>query len=187
MEYLESLPDEGFNTELKIRNEKLEAQGLQAKFTKTGTTIAGIMFDGGVILGADTRATGGATVLDKMCAKLHHVAPNIYCAGAGTAADTQHVNRQVSHELALMRLNTGRQSRVITAITRLCEKLFKYQGQIGAYLILAGYDCTGPWLYGMSADGTYKHQPYTTLGSGSLAAMSVFETEYKDGLTVTYK
>lgn len=184
MEYLSSLPDEGFNTELKARNATLESQGLQAKFTKTGTTIAGIMFDGGVILGADTRATGGATVLDKMCAKLHKVAPNIYCAGAGTAADTQHVNRQVAHELTLMRLNTGRESRVVTAITRLCEKLFKYQGHIGAYLIIAGFDCTGPWLYGMSADGTYKHQPYTTLGSGSLAAMSVFETEYRDQLTV---
>ena len=184
MEYLEALPAEGFNLDYKSRNDLLEAQGLKAKFTKTGTTIAGIMFDGGVILGADTRATGGSTVLDKMCKKLHYLAPNIYCAGAGTAADTQHVNRQVSHELTLLRLNTGRESRVITAVTKVNDKLFQYQGHIGAYLIMAGYDFTGPWLYGISADGTYKHQPYTTLGSGSLAAMSVFETEYRDGLSV---
>jgi 20S proteasome subunit beta 2 len=187
MEYLEALPAEGFNHDLKSRNEKLESQGIKAKFTKTGTTIAGIMFDGGVVLGADTRATGGSTVLDKMCKKLHFIAPNIYCAGAGTAADTQHVNRQVSHELTLLRLNTGRQSRVVTAVTKLSDKLFQYQGHIGAYLILAGFDCTGPWLYGISADGSFKHQPYTTLGSGSLAAMSVFETEFKDHFSVSEK
>ena len=184
MEYLESLPTEGFNFDLFARNQSLEAEGLKPHFRKTGTTIAGIMFEGGVIIGADTRATGGSTVLDKMCEKLHYIAPNIYCAGAGTAADTQHVNRQVSQELALLRLNTGRQSRIVTAVTRLSDHLFKYQGHVGAYLILGGYDVNGPQLYGISADGSFKHQPYTTLGSGSLAAMSVFETEYRDHLTV---
>jgi 20S proteasome subunit beta 2 len=153
---------------------------------KTGTTIAGLMFQGGVVIGADTRATSGSTVLDKMCAKLHYIAPNMYCAGAGTAADTQHVNRQISQELALLRLNTGRESRVVTAVTRLSDHLFQYQGHIGAYLILGGVDINGPQLYGISADGSFKHQPYTTLGSGSLAAMSVFETEYRDGMTVKF-
>jgi 20S proteasome subunit beta 2 len=184
MDYLDCLPTEGFNLDLLQRNKLLEAEGLKSCFRKTGTTIAGIMFEGGVILGADTRATGGSTVLDKMCEKLHYIAPNIYCAGAGTAADTQHVNRQISQELALLRLNTGRESRIVTAVTRLSDHLFKYQGNIGAYLILAGFDVTGPQLYGISADGTFKHQPYTTLGSGSLAAMSVFETYYRDHLTV---
>ena len=184
MDYLDSLPTEGFNFSLLERNALLSAEGLKPNFRKTGTTIAGIMFDGGVIIGADTRATGGSTVLDKMCAKLHYIAPNIYCAGAGTAADTQHVNRQISQELALLRLNTGRQSRIVTAVTRLSDHLFKYQGHVGAYLILGGVDITGPQLFGISADGTFKHQPYTTLGSGSLAAMSVFETEYRDGLSV---
>ena len=50
---------------------------------KTGTTIVGIMFKDGVILGADTRATAGTTVFIKNCKKIEYVAPNIYCAGAG--------------------------------------------------------------------------------------------------------
>jgi 20S proteasome subunit beta 2 len=56
---------------------------------KTGTTIAGIVFKDGVVLGADTRATGGTEVADKNCEKIHYLAPNIYCCGAGTAADTE--------------------------------------------------------------------------------------------------
>lgn len=45
----------------------------------------------GVILGADTRATAGSIVCDKNCEKIHYMAPNIYCCGAGTAADTEAV------------------------------------------------------------------------------------------------
>ena len=56
---------------------------------KTGTTICGITYKGGVVLGADTRATGGSEVVDKNCEKIHYLAPNIWCCGAGTAADTE--------------------------------------------------------------------------------------------------
>lgn len=59
--------------------------------TKTGTTICGVLFEGGVVLGADTRSTNGETVADKNCEKIHYLAPNIYCCGAGTAADTESV------------------------------------------------------------------------------------------------
>jgi 20S proteasome subunit beta 2 len=45
----------------------------------------------GVVLGADTRSTNGDTVADKNCEKIHYIAPNIYCCGAGTAADTEAV------------------------------------------------------------------------------------------------
>ena len=47
------------------------------KAVKTGTTIAGLIFKDGVILGADTRATEGNIVADKNCFKLHYMAPNI--------------------------------------------------------------------------------------------------------------
>jgi 20S proteasome subunit beta 2 len=43
----------------------------------------------GIVLGADTRATNGTVVADKNCEKIHYIAGNIYCCGAGTAADTE--------------------------------------------------------------------------------------------------
>uniref|UniRef100_A0A3Q3WE57 Proteasome subunit beta n=1 Tax=Mola mola TaxID=94237 RepID=A0A3Q3WE57_MOLML len=54
---------------------------------KTGTTIAGIVYKDGVILGADTRATDDMVVASKNCMKIHYIAPKIYCCGAGVAAD----------------------------------------------------------------------------------------------------
>ena len=62
-----------------------------AKVTKTGTTIVGLVYKDGLVVGADTRATAGSMVADKNCMKIHYVAPNIYCCGAGTAADCNHV------------------------------------------------------------------------------------------------
>lgn len=49
------------------------------------------MSQDGIVLGADTRSTAGSTVADKNCEKIHFIAPNIYCCGAGTAADTENV------------------------------------------------------------------------------------------------
>lgn len=63
-------------------------------FTKTGTTIVGILCKDAVVLGADTRATAGEIVEDKNCEKIDYMAPNIYCCGAGTAADTFYIKRR---------------------------------------------------------------------------------------------
>lgn len=60
------------------RNESLMQQGFKApKATKTGTTIVGIVFKDGVVLGADTRATSGNIVSDKNCEKIHFLAKNM--------------------------------------------------------------------------------------------------------------
>jgi 20S proteasome subunit beta 2 len=174
----------GFNFENVQRNLELAAKGVNApKVLKTGTTIVGVVFDGGVVLGADTRATAGPVVADKRCKKIHYMAPNIMCCGAGTAADTEMVTQMVSSNLTLLRLESGKQSRVVTAMTMLKQHLFYYQGHVGAALVLGGYDVDGPLLTTISPNGTSFKLPFATMGSGSLAAMSALETGYRDGLT----
>ena len=99
------------------------------KAKKTGTTIAGIIFKDGVVLGADTRATSGPIVADKNCEKIHYLAPNIFCCGAGTSADCENVTEMMSSNLTLHRLSTGadlvflgvRQGRVSTRSCVLSE------------------------------------------------------------------
>lgn len=63
------------------------------------------------------------------------------------------------------------------------QHLFRYQGHIGAYLVIAGVDPTGVGLYTVHAHGSTDKLPYVTMGSGSLAAMSVFETMWRPELT----
>ena len=64
-------------------------------------------------------------------------------------------------------------------MTMLKQHLFRYQGYIGAYLVVAGVDPTGVGLFTVHAHGSTDKLPYVTMGSGSLAAMSVFETQWR--------
>ncbi|KAL7752427.1 proteasome core particle subunit beta 2 [Sorochytrium milnesiophthora] len=178
-------PRPGFKFDLCQRNERLAAASFPSpKATSTGTTIVGVIFDNGVVLGADTRSTSGPIVADKNCEKIHYIAPNIYCCGAGTAADTEFTTNLISSQLELHRLSAGgRDSRIITAMTMLKQMLFRYQGNIGAALILGGYDpVVGPQLYTLHPHGSTDKLPYVTMGSGSLAAMAIFEKEWRENM-----
>merc|ERR1712019_5275 len=86
--------------------------------------------------------------------------------------------------MELFRMTTNTQPRVGTVVRRLSKMLFRYQGYVGCALVLGGVDCTGPHLYQIYPHGSTDMLPFTTMGSGSLAAMSILESEYKDGLTV---
>ncbi|GAQ81838.1 20S proteasome regulatory subunit beta protein [Klebsormidium nitens] len=174
----------GFSFDLCRRNASLDKLGIKPpNVRKTGTTIVGVVYKDGVVLGADTRATEGDIVCDKNCEKIHYIAPNIWCCGAGTAADTENVTGMISSTLELHRYSTGRRSRVVTALTLLKEHLFKYQGHVSAALVLGGVDNTGPHLHTVYPHGSTDTLPYATMGSGSLAAMAVFEAKYKENLT----
>ena len=177
----------GFSFDLHNRNALLVKQlggaatALPSAW-KTGTTIVGIIYKDGVVLGADTRATGGAEVVDKNCEKIHYLAPNIWCCGAGTAADTEKTTELIASNLELLRLSTGTQSRVVTSLTLLKRLLYKYQGNVSAALVLGGVDVHGPHLYSIHPHGSTQRLPYTTMGSGSLAAMAVFETRFTEDM-----
>ncbi|KAI4795868.1 hypothetical protein KUCAC02_029602 [Chaenocephalus aceratus] len=133
---------------------------------KTGTTICGIVFKDGVILGADTRATEGMVWPTRTAPRSTTSPLTSSCCGAGTAADTEMTTQIISSNLELHALSTGRM-------------LFRYQGHIGAALVLGGVDCNGPHLYSIYPHGSTDKLPYVTMGSGSLAAMAVFEDRYK--------
>lgn len=174
----------GFNFENATRNIVLENGAKEGKLKppkpmKTGTTIAGVVFKDGVVLGADTRATSDEVVADKMCAKIHYIAPNIYCCGAGTAADTEKTTDMLSSNLTIFSMNSGRNPRVVMAVNIIQDMLFRYRGMIGANLILGGVDCTGSHLYTVGPYGSMDKVPYLAMGSGDLAAMGILEDRFK--------
>ncbi|KAI0819722.1 20S proteasome subunit [Trametes gibbosa] len=173
----------GFDFTNEVRNTFLTERGIPLpKATSTGTTIVGCLFKDGIILGADTRATEGPIVADKNCEKIHFITDNIRCCGAGTAADTEFTTALISSNMELHSLSTGRKPRVVTAMTMLKQMLFRYQGQVGAALVLGGVDATGPQLFTIHPHGSTDKLPYVTMGSGSLAAMAVFEARWQPNM-----
>lgn len=59
---------------------------------------------------------------------------------------------------------------------------YRYQGNVSAALVLGGVDVHGPHLYSIHPHGSTQRLPYTTMGSGSLAAMAVFESRFVEDM-----
>merc|ERR1719311_1518910 len=87
-------------------------------------------------------------------------------------------------QMALHSMALGTQPRVCTEVRRLSKMLFRYQGYIGCALVLGGVDVNGPHLYQIYPHGSTDMLPFTTMGSGSLCAMAVLESEYREDLSV---
>lgn len=124
------------------------------------------------------------------------------CAGAGTAADLEMTTLQMSSQLELHRLNTGRTVKVATANRLLKQMLFRYQvfhldfgdskcirligwlqqGHISAALVLGGIDSSGPHVTCIYPHGSTDSVPFVAMGSGSLAAMAFLEAGWKPDL-----
>ncbi|XP_042611622.1 proteasome subunit beta type-7-like [Cyprinus carpio] len=93
----------GFNFENSTRNIVLENGSEEGKIKapkpmKTGTTIAGVVYKDGVVLGADTRATSDEVVADKMCAKIHYIAPLTYIVVEQERLQTQRRRQICCHQ-----------------------------------------------------------------------------------------
>ena len=67
----------------------------------TGTSIMAVEFDGGVVIGADSRTTTGSYIANRVTDKLTKLTDNIYCCRSGSAADTQAIADIVMYHLGL--------------------------------------------------------------------------------------
>lgn len=172
--------DARFGDNNALRNKALNiVQAEEERRFKKGTTIVGIVFKDGVILGADSRATAGNIVADKYCVKLHRITNKIYACGAGTAADLDQVARMVEGNMTLLELKMNHDAQVLNAVAMAKKHLFRYQGHIGAYLIIGGIDINGAHVFTVHAGGSSQRHSFVADGSGSLAAMSILEREFK--------
>ncbi len=98
LNYVNKIYKKGFNFDNYQRNKfMIKEESIKKEFKKTGTTIVGILCKEGVVLAADTRATAH-NVVEKNCDKIHFIAPNITCCGAGTAADNEYFTSKLKRK-----------------------------------------------------------------------------------------
>jgi 20S proteasome subunit beta 1 len=69
----------------------------------TGTTIMAIPFEGGVVLGADSRVSTGTYVANRISDKIAQISEHIFVCRSGSAADTQALTDYVKHFLNQLR------------------------------------------------------------------------------------
>ncbi|CAF0995654.1 unnamed protein product [Didymodactylos carnosus] len=157
------IPSSGFTFDNCRRNEVLLSNGvLPGKVRKTGTTIAAMKF----------KVCEGNIIFDDNVA-----------LGAGTSADCDFQTRMLESQLELLKLNTDRQVRVAAAVRKIQQHLFRYQGYIGAYLIIVGVDTTGAHIATIHPHGSIAFLPFIASGSGGYTSLSVIEDRFKQDMS----
>lgn len=102
------------------------------------TTIMAMTYDGGVVMGADSRTSTGNYVANRVSDKLTPVHERIYCCRSGSAADTQAVSDMVRYYLEAHALELGRAPLVKTAAALFQEICYNNKDRLMASIICAG-------------------------------------------------
>ncbi|XP_043282436.1 proteasome subunit beta type-6 [Venturia canescens] len=150
----------------------------------TGTSIMACEFEGGVVIGADSRATTGAYVSNRTADKLTRVTDNIYCCRSGSAADTQAISEIVTYHLGFHQMELGTQPLVETAANVFREMCYNYRDSLMAGILVAGWDQRkGGQVYSIPLGGMCVRQPIAIGGSGSSYVYGYVDANYKPNMT----
>ncbi|XP_017563962.1 proteasome subunit beta type-9 [Pygocentrus nattereri] len=150
---------------------------------KTGTTIIAIGYEGGVVLGSDSRVSAGASVVNRVMNKLSPLHDKIYCALSGSAADAQTIAEIVNYQLDVHSIEVGEDPLVRSAATLVKNISYKYKEELSAHLIVAGWDRRAGGQVYVTLDGLLSMQPFAVGGSGSSYIYGFVDAEYRKGMT----
>ncbi|PHJ25758.1 proteasome subunit [Cystoisospora suis] len=151
----------------------------------SGTTIVAVSFNGGVVLGADTRTSAGSYVVNRAARKISRVHDRICVCRSGSAADTQAVTQIVKLYIQqyAQELPKGEKPRVQAAATVFQSLCYEYKDALTAGLIVAGYDpVKGGQIYAVPVGGAMMPMKYTAGGSGSVFISAFMDANYREGM-----
>uniref|UniRef100_A0A3Q0SVK5 Proteasome subunit beta n=1 Tax=Amphilophus citrinellus TaxID=61819 RepID=A0A3Q0SVK5_AMPCI len=149
----------------------------------TGTTIMAVEYDGGVVIGADSRTTTGAYIANRVTDKLTRIHDRIYCCRSGSAADTQAIAEVVAYQLGFHSIELDEPPLVETAANLFRASCYRYREELTAGILVAGWDRRkGGQVYSVPIGGMLVRQPVSVGGSGSTYIYGFMDSNYKPGL-----
>ncbi|XP_028911231.1 proteasome subunit beta type-6 [Ornithorhynchus anatinus] len=150
----------------------------------TGTTIMAVEFDGGVVIGADSRTTTGSYIANRVTDKLTPIHDRIFCCRSGSAADTQAVADAVTYQLGFHSIELDEPPLVHTAASLFKEMCYRYREDLMAGIIVAGWDLRkGGQVYSVPMGGMMVRQPFSIGGSGSSYIYGYVDATYRPGMS----
>ena len=149
-----------------------------------GTTTVGIVFDKGVVLATEQRATMGTMIASKKAKKVYKITDTIGMTTAGGVGDAQQLARLLQVECNLYQIRRDRTMTIGAAASLLSNvlnqnRMYPYYVQ----LLVGGLDENGPGIYSVDAmGGASPEDDIVATGSGSPFAYGVLEDRYTKNL-----
>jgi proteasome beta subunit len=154
---------------------------MSSEVLKTGTSTIGITFDGGVIVGADHRATMGHFIANKSVQKVFQISHSIALTTAGLVGHAQSLARTLASELRLYELKRDSPMTVKGAATLTANILVGRPHHV--QLLIVGVDNSGSSVYSIDSAGGSIPDVYCATGSGSPYMYGVLEDQYRDNMS----
>ncbi|KAJ9468022.1 Proteasome subunit beta type-5 [Diplonema papillatum] len=151
---------------------------------RKGTTTLAFVYQGGVIVAVDSRASTGQYIASGTVQKVIEI--NTFMLGtlAGGAADCQYWQRVLGQECRLWELRNKQRITIAAASKILNNICYSYRNHgLSMGLMLAGWDYAGPSLYMIDDNGTRLKGDLYSVGSGSIYAYGVLDEGYRHDLT----
>jgi len=151
---------------------------------KKGTTTVVVVYDKGVVLATDKRASMGYLIAHKNAQKLFKITDTIGATCAGIVGDIQSLIGILEAEANLYEMKNGKKIST-KALARLTSNIL--QGQryypLIAWLVLGGYDSNGAEAYSIDPVGGVNRDTMISTGSGSTMAYGVLEDRFRENMT----
>ena len=148
---------------------------------KTGTSTVGITFKGGVVVGADHRATMGHFIANKSVQKLFQIGENLALTTAGLVGHAQSLSRTLAAEVSLYQLRRGQNMTVKGAATFTANLLSGRPHWV--QLLIVGVDDEGGSVYSIDSAGGSIPDTYCATGSGSPYMYGVLEDGFSENMS----
>ncbi|KAJ9050827.1 Proteasome subunit beta type-1 [Entomophthora muscae] len=149
-----------------------------------GTSIMAVEFEGGVVIGADSRTTTGSYIANRVTDKLTMVHDRIWCCRSGSAADTQAVADILQYYLQMYEMQHGEPPSTQVAASLFQELCYANKDNLSAGIIVGGWDkLTGGTVYSIPLGGSLHRQPFAIGGSGSTYIYGYCDSKFKLGMT----
>ncbi|XP_078438204.1 N-terminal nucleophile aminohydrolases (Ntn hydrolases) superfamily protein [Wolffia australiana] len=149
-----------------------------------GTTIIGVSYNGGVVLGADSRTSTGMYIANRASDKISHLTDNVYICRSGSAADTQIISDYVRYFLHQHTIQQGQPATVKVAANLVRLMAYQNKDMLQAGMIVGGWDkYEGGQVYSVPIGGTILKQPFAIGGSGSSYLYGFMDQAWKEGMT----
>merc|ERR1719391_930405 len=163
-----------------------DGEGIERKIEFLhGTTTLAFKFQHGVIVAVDSRATAGPYIASQTVKKVIEINPYLLGTMAGGAADCMFWERALAKQCRIYELRNKERISVAAASKLLANIVYDYKGMgLSMGTMIVGWDKKGPGLYYVDNDGERLEGKLFSVGSGSVYAYGVLDSDYRWDLSV---
>merc|ERR1719218_589285 len=150
-----------------------------------GTTTLGFIFQGGVLIAVDSRASMGSYIGSQSVKKVIEINEFLLGTMAGGAADCFFWEKYVAMLCRIHELRHGKKPSVAMASMMLCSIMRQYKGYgLSMGTMFTGSDDSGASLYYIDNDATRLRGPLFAVGSGGTFAYGVLDTQWRYNMSL---